>query len=254
MNLTQTAGDALTVKNDKTPESYVPAGSFARAILLSGLDASAGVTSQAQPRPVTLRIIDNGTLPNHHHSHLKKCLITGAGFGDISSERAYIRLERMSCVKKLGQTTDFPVFGYVSGSDGKAGIRGIPVWREGALLQRSFVSGLFSGISQGVANSYTNTTLSPIGTTTQSVDGDRIFKFGVANGASTAMGKLADYNIRRAEQYQPIIQVSAGIEVDIVFHTGFYLDGRKIDENNTSSTTTQTSPSLSTSSMGDTSS
>lgn len=226
INLTLSKKVSMAITDDRNPETYVPAGTFASAVLLSGLDASAGVTSQSQPRPVLLRVIDDGTLPNHKQSHLQDCLITAAGYGDISSERAYIRLERMSCTKEKEVITDFPVFGYVSGPDGKAGIRGIPVWREGVLLQRGFVSGLFSGLGQGVANGFTTTSVSPLGTT-QTVSGSDIAKQGMASGAGTALGKLADYNIQRAEQYQPVIQVSAGTTVEVVFHTGFYLDGRE---------------------------
>lgn len=235
--------------SDKNPKNYVPAGTFAKGVLLSGLDASVGVSSQTQPRPVLLRILDRGTLPNGHHSQLSNCFVTGAGYGDISSERAYIRLERMSCTKKDKQITDFPVYGYVSGSDGKAGVRGIPVWRENTLLQRSFISGLFSGLSQGVANTFTNTSTSALGST-QSVDASHVLQVGMATGASNSLNKLADYNIKRAEQYQPVIQVSAGSQVDVVFHTGFYLDGHTTNiEATTSSTTTENNlPQLPTSS------
>jgi conjugal transfer pilus assembly protein TraB len=44
------------------------------------------------------------------------------------------------------------------------------------------------------------------------------------------MDKLADYNIRRADQYHPVIQLTAGTVVDLVFLKGFYLDGQKHDE------------------------
>ena len=43
------------------------------------------------------------------------------------------------------------------------------------------------------------------------------------------MDKIADYNIRRADQYHPVIQLSAGTIVDVVFLKGFYLDGQKHD-------------------------
>lgn len=241
INLTLSKKVSTTIVEDRNPQTYVPAGTFASAVLLSGLDASAGVTSQSQPRPVLLRVVDDGTLPNHKQSHLQDCLITAAGYGDISSERAYIRLERMSCTKEKEVITDFPVFGYVSGPDGKAGIRGIPVWREGVLLQRGFVSGLFSGLGQGVANGFTTTSVSPLGTT-QTVSGSDIAKQGIASGAGTALGKLADYNIQRAEQYQPIIQVSAGTTVEVVFHTGFYLDGRGRPESQESLSNEENNP------------
>ena len=43
---------------------------------------------------------------------------------------------------------------------------------------------------------------------------------GVANGASNALEKYADFFIKRAEQLQPVLQVAAGREVDIIFTQG----------------------------------
>ena len=58
---------------------------------------------------------------------------------------------------------------------------------------------------------------------TQTVSNDGIFKYGAAQGIGKAMDRLADYNINRAEQYHPVIQLSAGTVVDIVFLKGFSL-------------------------------
>ena len=187
------------------------------------------VNSQSNPTPVLFRLLDTGTLPNHHHSHLKDCVATAAAIGDISSERGLMRLERLSCVSpNHHEVIEFSVEGTVFGPEGKNGVRGVPLWREGALLKRAFIAGSLSGFSQGIASQYTTTALSPTGAVT-SVNNADIFKFGAAQGVSNAMDKIADYNIRRADQYHPVIQLSAGTIVDIVFLKGFYLDGQKHD-------------------------
>ena len=54
-----------------------------------------------------------------------------------------------------------------------------------------------------------------------------IGRAGVGAGAGTAGRKVADYLIRRAEQYQPVIQLQAGTRVTVVFIEGARLDGRK---------------------------
>ncbi len=213
----------------KNPDTYVPSGTFVRAVMIGGADASAGVSSQSNPTPTLFRIIEQGTLPNHHKSHLKDCVATAATIGDISSERGQMRLERLSCVSPKGQIVDMPVEGTVFGPEGKNGVRGVPLWREGALLKRAFVAGALSGLSQGVSQQYTSTALNPYGSVT-TVNNSDIFKYGAAQGVSNAMDKLADYNIRRADQYHPVIQLSAGTVVDIVFLQGFYLDGQKHDD------------------------
>lgn len=207
----------------KTPGNYVPSGSYVKAVMLGGLDASTGVNAQSNPRPVFLRTTDDGTLPNGFHSHLKNCRLIGAGYGDLSSERAYVRLESMSCMRD-GVIVDFPVYGYVNGKDGKDGIRGSVVMRDGELVSKAFVGGALSGFGDSVSDNYTTTSISPLGSTT-SVNNGQSLEYGAAQGVSNAADLYAQYNIKRAEQLQPVIEVSAGNEVDIVFTKGFYLDG-----------------------------
>lgn len=213
----------------KNPTNYVPAGTYVKAVVLEGADASAGVTSQANPTPILFRILEQGTLPNHGKSHLKDCVATSAAVGDISSERGEIRLERLSCTKDNGQIIEMPVEATVAGPDGKNGLRGVPLWRESALLQRAFMAGTLSGISNGVSQSYTSNSLSPFGSV-QTVNPNKILQFGLANGVGSAAEKLAEYNIKRAEQFHPVIQLSAGTLVDLVFLKGFYVDGKKHNE------------------------
>lgn len=210
----------------KNPDSFVPAGTFVEAIMLGAADAAAGVMNQANPSPMLFRIIAEGTLPNHHKSHLKDCVVTAAVIGDISSERGEIRLERLSCVFPNSEIVEQPVEGTVFGIDAKNGVRGNPVWREGGLLERAAVAGTLSGLANGISQKYITNSISPLGTT-QTISGGDIFQHGVAMGATNAMEKLADYQIQRAERYHPIIQLSAGQSVDLVFLKGFYLDGKK---------------------------
>lgn len=251
INLTPIAGSELPKRN---PDTFVPAGTFAEAIMLGAADASAGVNSQSKPVPMLFRIIADGTLPNNKKSHLKNCVAIGAVTGDISSERGEIRVERLSCTFPNGEIVEQVVEGTIFGMDAKNGVRGNPVWREGALLGRAAVAGSLSGFANGISQSYTTNSISPLGTT-QTVDNGAIFKNGLASGASNAMEKLADYNIRRAEQYHPVIQISAGQPVDVVFLKGFYLDGKNYADTDqgshtqpelfpSSTTVTQTTSSL----------
>ncbi|MCP3682585.1 MAG: hypothetical protein GY861_07845, partial [bacterium] len=191
----------------KNPKDYVPSGTFVKAVALGGADASAAVNAQSNPQPMLFRIIENGTMPNNKKSRLKGCLATAAVVGDISSERGFIRLETLSCVEPgTNKIIDLNVEGTVFGPEGKSGIRGIPMWREGKLLQRAFVAGALSGLSSGITQKYTQTSISPLGTIKSlSSDTKDILQYGAAGGLGTAMEKLADYNIKRAEQYHPVL-------------------------------------------------
>ena len=221
--------NADDLKPIKNPDTYVPSGTFAKAVMIGGADASAAVNAQGNPSPMVFRIVADGTLPNKAHSHLKDCVVTAAVVGDISSERGMIRLESLSCTKPDNSIVDMVVEGTVFGPEGKNGVRGTPVRKEGALLGRAFAAGMFSGFSKGVQEGYTTNSVSALGSTS-TVNNSDIAKNGAASGVSNSMDKIADYEIERAQQYHPVIQLSAGTTVDIVFMKGFFLDGKKHNE------------------------
>ena len=215
--------------------SYVPAGSYAEAVVLAGADASAGVQSQGDPRPVLLRL----TGPAYgaavdgvaSRSELEGCTVTGAAYGDLSSEKVYVRLQTLACAGATsGTVIETTVSGFVAGS-GQAGVRGPVVSREGALVQRAFLSGVFSGIGQGVNQAFRpQAVLAGGGTATFENTGfDDIGRAGLGAGAGTAGQEVSDYLIRRAEQYQPVVQLLAGTPVTVVFLEGAWLDGRDTD-------------------------
>jgi conjugal transfer pilus assembly protein TraB len=202
-------------------DSYIPAGSYARAVLLSGVDVSAGISSQTVPKPVLLRLVHKGSLPNKAVGKMKDCRIIAAAYGDLSSERAYMRLEKLSCTEQDGHVIETDVDGYISGEDGKNGIRGNVVMRDAEVLRRGFMGGLLSGLGKASSSSFSSTSISPFGSiNTSNAKGADIFKQAGAEGAGGAFELMAKYNIQRAEQYQPVIQISAGRVVDVVFHSG----------------------------------
>lgn len=206
----------------KTASNYIPSGTYVKALLIQGIDASASISSQSDPRPVLMRLTSNGSLPNEVSTHIEDCRIIGAAYGDISSERAYIRLESMSCTLKSKAIIESVVDGYIVGEDGKAGIRGIVVRREANLLTNSFFSGLASGLGSGLSDSFDRDLVSPLGIVSETKSSD-VFKKAGAQGISNSFERLSKYYIERAEQFQPVIQIGAGREIDVVFKKGFHL-------------------------------
>ena len=206
-----------------TKDNYIPAGSFVEAVVLGGVDASAGVTAQSDPRPVLLRLVDLSVLPNRFRKDVKDCHVVGAGFGDISSERAYIRTERLSCVLQNDEVFEQPIEAYAAGEDGKDGLRGTVVRREGDLIFNSFLAGTIAGIGKGMSQSFGTTSTSPLGST-KTLAGQDILKSGLYGGAGEGADHLQKYFIERAEQMQPVIQISAGRTVTLIFLKGVELD------------------------------
>lgn len=213
----------------KTAATYLPSGSFARAIILGGIDAPTGGQAQSNPQPVLLRLVGNAQLPNFYRSHLKSCMLIGSGYGDISSERAFIRLESISCINDQGQALDMPIKGYVAGEDGKAGVRGRLVSKQGQVLANALIAGIASGMGQAFQQSNTTYSISPLGSTS-TVNPGREAQLGLSTGVGKAMNMLAQYYISLADKLFPIIEVDAGREVDVVVTQGAQLPMGADDE------------------------
>lgn len=211
----------------KRLEHYVPAGAYAPAVVVSGVDAGVGVENQSNPRPVLFRITGPAVSAAFEGTRqtidLGGCLVTGAAIGDLSSEKVYVRLQKMTCSRKPGMVFEASVEGYMTGA-GKAGVRGEVVSREGDLITKSFLSGAISGIGTGLAQA-TVPGFATVGsiTTPQKRNLGEIARTGVGSGIGTAGDRISDYLIKRAEQYQPVVVMQSGTPVELVFIQGVHL-------------------------------
>ncbi len=203
-------------KKEKRSGFVIPKGSFVRAVLLSGVDAPAGGKAMGNPHPVLLRITDRAILPNRWKADIKECFVIGSAYGDLSSERAYIRLESLSCVKESGKAVEAQVKGFVAGEDGKVGLRGRVVTRQGQILARTLIAGFLEGVAKAFRYSSTNLIISPQGAVS-AINPDQVAQVGIASGAAEAARKLADFYMKLANQMFPVIEVNAGRRVDVVF-------------------------------------
>ena len=66
--------------------------------------------------------------------------------------------------------------------------------------------------------------VSPLGSVT-TIQQSKIPLAAVSSGGAGAAKMYAQYNIKRAEMYHPIIQLPPGTIVDVTFLKGFWLDG-----------------------------
>lgn len=213
-------------------DKVIPAGTSVKALLVSSVDATCGVNSASDPQPVKLRILDDGHLPKGVKAKLKGGIIIASGYGDLSSERVYMRLERLTKVKPNGEFIETEVTGYVSGEDGKYGVRGCVIDKSSKIIGNAAISGIFSGASQYlqavIRSKYCGygayggcAPCAPYdscgGCAPCYPYGSDVAKEGAAYGACTGFDMLTNYYIQRAEQVRPVIQVTAGRIVDITF-------------------------------------
>jgi len=216
----------------QTVDRTIPSGTTVRAVLVSSVDAICSVMSASDPQPIKLRILDDGHLPKRVSAKLKGGLVIASAYGDLSSERVYMRPERLTQVKSNGEFVETSITGFITGEDGKNGLRGSVVDKSSKIVGNAAISGAFSGASQylqamirskycGFGGYYGcgpgNCAPCDQGAGACYPYGLDVAGEGAANGASSGLDLLTRYYIQRAEQVRPVIQVTAGRIVDITF-------------------------------------
>lgn len=234
--IVQSQGSSIEVIENKTRikrkkiGSYIPAGSYVEAKMISGVDAGIGMTAEADPRQVLLRITGKLISAGYRKDYLTTdklmgCVVQCQAVGDLSSEKAYLKPVVMTCAKDRESIIEIPVKGYVS-ANGKVGIRGEIVSREGDLVAKSFLSGLIGGIGSGASQFYepSSDISGSFAVKTGNESVKNILGTGLGKGINDSSSRLSDYLIKRAEQYQPVISINEGVAVDLVFQEGFAMN------------------------------
>lgn len=198
-----------------TVDDYIPLGSFAEAILLNGLDASTATSASSNPLPVLMRLTSDAVLPRQFKGQMRTCHVVAGAYGELSTTRVMMRLETITCTDLKGGIFESQIEGYVTGDDGRVGVLGTLRDDTGPLLTKSFAAGVLGGMGQGIADSTGTSSTSALGTVT-TYNTNEIFKMGLGEGASSALDRLAQYYIERAEQIYPVIQVAPGRKITLV--------------------------------------
>ena len=198
--------------------TYLPAGSFARAVVLSGVTAPTGGNAAQNPMPLLLEIKEFAQLPNDFKANVRRCFVTANATGDLSSERVLVRLDRLSCMNKQGKAVDVRVQGYVTGEDGKAGVRARLVTRSGQAIASALFTGAISGLGKAVSLSAQSTTTYTSGAVGSNVE--NAWAAGLGEGVDDAMDRIVNYYLKLADKIFPVLELDSGRKVDVVLAQG----------------------------------
>jgi len=216
--------DADKKKVDR--DIYLPP-SYVEATLLNGLFAPTSEGARGNPVPVLLRIRDLAQLPNEVKANIRGCFIISEGVGNLSDERAHLRLKSLSCISKGGESIiDQPVKGFVVDADGKLGVSGTVVSKMGATISRSLIAGFFAGFGDALKQSsqYQSQTSGLLGTTSvMTADFSQMALAGLGQGVSSAANDLAKFYLELSKQTMPVVEVGAAKRVTLVFSEGVTL-------------------------------
>lgn len=202
---------------------YIPTGSISKVTLLNGMDAPTMAKAKTDPIPVLMKVNDLSILPNKYSYDLKECFVLGEGYGDLSSERVYIRTNNLACISNSGKTIDMPFKAMVTGEDGKAGLRGRVVSKQGAILARTIMANFVSAVGTAFGNqgntiidSISATTGINTSTTTNTNTTAETFKAGMYQGMASGANKLADFFLKLADQIYTVIEIDANRQVELI--------------------------------------
>lgn len=218
-------------KKEEEPQAnnfMIPASSVIKAVLLSGFDAPTMTQAKTNPAPILLKVTDFTIAANNFSQDVKDCFILAEGYGDLSSERAYLRTNTMTCVTNEGKAVVSDLAGFISGEDGKNGLRGRVVTKQGALIGRSIIAGFLSGIGEAFGNRGLVTSTSADGSQISGFNGELttkdIVNQSLGKGVSNAADKIADFYLKMADQISPVIEISANREVEIILTKSMSID------------------------------
>ena len=235
-----TAGAIRVIRNAETPAStasrvttphspdgvYIPAGSLISGYLLNGLDAPTGTHARKEPFPVLVRVKEEAILPNRYRADLRECFLIASGYGDLSAERAYIRAEVFSCIRSDGGVIEVPLDAYAVGEDGKLGLRGRIIDKQGQLMAESLAAGFAKGFSSLFSRIQVPVLMNGgQGNLSSSVPFQSAFSEAAAEGAvlkgtGSALDRLANYYMDMAENLFPVVEIDVTRRIEFVVQHG----------------------------------
>jgi conjugal transfer pilus assembly protein TraB len=200
----------------------IPAGSILRGVLLSGMDAPTGRQSRRDPYPALARIKHDAILPNRFRADVRECFLVLAGYGDLGSERAYLRSEAITCVRADGGAIEVPIDAYATGEDGKVGVRGRVVSKQGKVIAQAMMASFVDGFSKMFSTVPVTTLSTATGqsATFQSVLTPDALQGAAVSGAGSALDRLTNFFMDMAEEMFPVIEIDAGRAIELVLNRG----------------------------------
>gem|GEM_PF-1117035 len=211
----------LSDNSKKSPDIYLPAGTYFKVVTAMGVVVSTGTNSSSDPQPILLRIVDNGNLPGGLKGKVKDAVLIGTCYGSASAERAICRLKTLSWRDKSNRNIEKPIEGWIASEDGVQGIRAKIIDRSSDIAREAFGAGLLSAASNFFKMQATSSVypMTPFGQTNALSKGDA-FKGAVGGGVGSALDRLAEFSIKRAESMSPVAYVASGRVLDAVLMRG----------------------------------
>lgn len=225
--------DSPEAPKAEAPVPYIVANAMVEGVLLTGMDAPTDPSTKSNPLPAVIRLKTEAVLPNLVNvADIQECFLSIAGWGDMADERAKFRLETLSCVLQQEDPSLPPRIveakanGYITSNvDGKLGIRGRLVSKQGQLIAKTLLAGTLAGLADGLKPTRVQgLDINPGNRAqTQTVDPAAIMAGGLAQGVSDASRSVSEFYLKLADQMMPVLEIDALTPVTVTFLNGVEL-------------------------------
>ena len=204
---------SFPVKGEEAPTLGItlPAGSYVRAKMLTGVAAPEG-----RPYPVLLQLDYAHVLPNRKRLDLAGCFMVVKAQGDLSTERVQMQATKMSCVGRDGRMFERDIAGFVADDkDNNFAVAGEVVSKQDRVAVMAFLSSVVEGVGKAVQQAQTTQQVTPLGGSQSVLTGDEQ-RYIAAGGASNAAAMVSQWYLKQAQGLLPTINVNSGQNVWVV--------------------------------------
>ena len=227
-------------KSGPPPNHFVtiPATSVIDAVMLSGINARTSATGGTTGgsiiaannvgSPFISRVKGSAILPNGWRvADLTDCFLSGTGIGILSTERANVTADKLTCISSAGLIFEAKIKAYGVDLDGIQGLSGRLVTKQGSILAKEAAAGMFAGVgtafSPQALPAYSSNATSGSQQGYVMPNASLIAGSAVGQGVSTSLGQLSKFYLDYARQMFPIVEVNAGTRVSWVVQESFDL-------------------------------
>ena len=209
------------------PALSMTAGSFFEGVLINGMDAPTSSVTVKNPVPAMVRVKTDAILPNLRRTDVRECFLVISGHGVLATERAVMRTETLSCVLDNDKIVEAKIEGWIVGEDGKVGMRGRLVSKQGQMIAKALVGSMISNIGRAMSPmAVPQLNINPGSTqTTQTGDFETALEGGALRGFADTSKMVAQFYLDMAKEMFPVVEIDAGRKVTVMLIKGFELKG-----------------------------
>lgn len=206
----------------KPASNYIPEGTYFTGNLPGGIVVSTGLNAPDENATIVMiRLVSRGNLSPSNKLDVSKCRIRGSAYGDLSSERAIIRLEKLICEVDGNYVTSL-ITGQIYGPDGLNGLKGDVIATSEKHIRSALIGGVLSGFAKSVKGQ-DGMAITGLGVLQTEKKGFKdMAKEGGMEGVASAGEKMADFYLKQAERMSPVLVIPGGVRVNAQITEGFF--------------------------------